>query len=331
MRTLFRKYINGTCSPDEFRQIEEFINKQGNNGQISDLMHPHFSDSMRNAPTIEPNPQLLDRIKTAIQLSEGQKARKKVRRLTLALRVAAVLIVALLVGSLLIYTTALSEKVVVDLQTYSSPNGAKASFSLPDGTQVWLNSGSTLTFPGSFGKQRPVSLKGEAYFEVVKSEIPFTVNTDKGKVTVKGTSFDVKAYPDEEFVTTLERGKVEVAAAATNNRTELKPGQQAQISDGKIVVKEVDPQQYTSWKDGKLIFRKAYLPEVAKRLERWYNVKIILDNDQRLEKIWFTGTIEMESFSEVLGLLRATSPIDYTYHEKSRTIKITYSERKTKG
>ena len=90
---------------------------------------------------------------------------------------------------------------------------------------------------------------------------------------------------------------------------------------------EVETEIFTSWKDGQLIFRKEYLPVVAHRLEKWYNVKIELEEDKRLNDIWFTGTLEMETFSEVMELLKVTSPIDYSYNEKTRTIRIKYKQK----
>jgi ferric-dicitrate binding protein FerR (iron transport regulator) len=113
-----------------------------------------------------------------------------------------------------------------------------------------------------------------------------------------------------------------------NNSDEvaLQPGQQANISENKIIVGNVETELFTSWKEGKLIFRDEQLPLVAKRLERWYNVKIELAGDKRLTEIRYNGTLEMESFSEVLQLLKVTAPIDYTYNEKTRTINITYKQ-----
>jgi transmembrane sensor len=88
----------------------------------------------------------------------------------------------------------------------------------------------------------------------------------------------------------------------------------------------VETYLYTSWREGKIIFRQEYLPEVVNSLEYWYNVKIELDDDPRLRKIHYTGTIEMESFSEILELLQITAPITYTYDDKKRIIKIKYRQ-----
>jgi len=145
-------------------------------------------------------------------------------------------------------------------------------------------------------------------------------------VEVQGTSFDVKAFANEGFQATLVEGSVKVKGKNNNNEVTLQPGQQANISGNVINVGDVETELFTSWKDGKLIFRDEQLPSVAKRLERWYNVKIELSGDKRLTEIRYNGTLEMESFSEVLQLLKVTAPIDYFYNEKNRTIKITYKQ-----
>jgi len=217
---------------------------------------------------------------------------------------------------------------VAQIQNIVTPYGAKTNIQLPDSSIVWLNSGSALSFPSRFGKNRPVTLTGEAFFEVVKSEKPFVVSTSRGDVEVQGTSFNVKAFANENFQATLVSGSVKVKADNTGDEVTLRPGQQAVIRGNKINVEPVETDLFTSWKEGKLIFRDEHLPSVAKRLERWYNVKIELTNDKRLSEISYTGTLEMESFSEVLQLLKVTAPIDYTYNEKTRTIKIMYKQNK---
>ena len=207
------------------------------------------------------------------------------------------------------------------------PYGAKTNFELPDGSEVWLNAGSTLSYSPKFKDNRPVKLKGEAFFEVKKSEKPFVVTTDYGNVEVKGTSFNVKAYEQEYLQTTLVSGSVLISDKEGLKEAVLDPGQQACVVNQEISISEVDTEVYTSWKEGKLIFRKEFLPMAVKRIERWYNVKIELDNDKRLNDIWINGTLEMESFYELLELVKVTSPIDYSYNEKTRTIKIKYKQK----
>ena len=257
-------------------------------------------------------------------------ANKKLLNRNVYLRVASVA-AAFIFG---VFATILIEKnynyfdnVSAQIQTVTVPFGARTNFELPDGSTVWLNAGSTLSYSNQFKENRPVELSGEAFFDVKKSKKPFIVNTRYGNVEVKGTSFNVKAYEQEYLQATLVSGAVLVSAPGNNRSATLKPGQQANIISQNINVAYVETDLYTSWKEGKLIFRKEYLPDAVKRVERWYNVIIELDDDKRLKDIWFSGTLEMESFSEVLELLKVTSPIDYTYNEKTRTIKIFYKEK----
>lgn len=243
-----------------------------------------------------------------------------------AASVAAAFLIGAIISTVVIKSTNHETTPIAQLQKIVTPHGAKTNFQLPDGSIVWLNSGSELSFPSQFDGTRPVTLTGEAFFEVEKSAKPFTVSTIYGEVEVQGTSFDVKAFRGENFQVTLEEGAIIARAKNIDKELALRPGQQVNLLGDKMVVSEVQTDLFTSWKEGKLIFRDEELPLVAKRLERWYNVKIELAEDKRLTRIRYNGTLEMESFSEVLQLLKITAPIDYTYNEKTRTIKITYKQ-----
>lgn len=211
------------------------------------------------------------------------------------------------------------------LQKICTPPGARTQFQLPDNSTVWLNSGSKLEFPSHFGEVRNVLLNGEAFFEVTEDEASFIVSSFFGNVEVKGTSFNVRAYHDDLFETTLVEGKVEVTTEK-GDKVILLPGYQSVYKDNQLTDFKVDTELFTSWTSGKLIFNKEYLPRMAKRLEQWYNVKIEVDNDKRLETIFYTATIEMESFSEVLNLLKVTAPVSYSWNAKSRIIKLYYEK-----
>jgi ferric-dicitrate binding protein FerR (iron transport regulator) len=140
-----------------------------------------------------------------------------------------------------------------------------------------------------------------------------------------GTSFDVKAYTNENFETTLVEGSVKVSDK-TNRIVTLKPGQRSIIStNNEFALNEVNTDLVTSWREGKLIFVKEPFANVAKELERWYNVKIELQGE-RLKKLCYTGTIEMESFVEVLHLINTTTPIKSRFDKNTRILKI--SERR---
>ena len=205
------------------------------------------------------------------------------------------------------------------VQEITIPYGAKTKLSLPDGSIVWVNSGSKLTYPQVYRGQRTVSLEGEAYFEVVKSNQPFVVSTKYGQVQVLGTSFNVTAFPNEEFQTTLVEGAVRFLGSM-NQTAVLSPGENLTIgSDSKLNIKDVETDIYTSWKDGRLIFKREPFEMMAARLERWYNVKIDIENEE-LKNMWFTGTIEMETFTEFMELLVRSYPIHYVYDRNTRTL-----------
>jgi ferric-dicitrate binding protein FerR (iron transport regulator) len=246
------------------------------------------------------------------------------RKLFISLfKYAAVLFVGILLTTAVFYRFDPLWQTSADYREVVTPNGARTNFELPDGSIVWLNSGSSVKYATSFRKTREVELHGEAFFDVAKTKNTFIVSTGFGDVEVKGTAFNVKAYENESFQTTLVRGAV-IVRPENRKAYLLKPGQQAVINKQEMKIHEVNTEMVTSWKDGKIIFRKEYLPQMAERLERWYNVKIELADDERLNEIWYSGTLEMESFSEVLELLKITAQIDYTYNEKTRTIKIFY-------
>jgi len=208
----------------------------------------------------------------------------------------------------------------------STPLSSKASFTLPDGTNVWLNAGSTLIYPLHFSdNSREVSLSGEGYFEVIHNEKAlFKVKTDELIVTAYGTSFNVMAYPDEQSSEiTLVEGSIKMENTDMKYSTYLEPSQRAVFSknSGKISKSSVDTRFYTSWKDGKLIFRNEPMAEVVKKLERWFNSTIILEN-RVLRNHRFTGNIEMESLEEVMVLISITTPIKYEYNKDKREMRI---------
>ena len=208
------------------------------------------------------------------------------------------------------------------LQTITTPYGAKTKITLPDGSLVWLNSGSTLSYPIKFSKSRPVSLVGEAYFRVEKNGKPFIVSTDYGAVEVKGTSFNVNAYSDDNsFETTLEEGVVDFKVKGSEKRVTLKPGEQIVKTQKGFILKQVKTKYFTSWKEGKLLFNREPFPDFIKKLERWYNVKIEY-SDSGLDKLWYTGTIEMESISEVMQMISKVAGTTYSYNNKTEVFTI---------
>lgn len=162
--------------------------------------------------------------------------------------------------------------------TIVTPKGGQYQVVLPDGSKVWLNAASSLTFPTSFSgtSTRTVELKGEAYFEVThRANQPFVLNTQMQQLEVLGTHFNVNAYSDERTTrTTLLSGSVRISTK-TNKRI-LKPDQQAILLGQDIQVQAADPTA-TSWKSGTLEFNRADLPTILREAARWYDFELIYD------------------------------------------------------
>ena len=236
-------------------------------------------------------------------------------------RVAAILLLPLLVysGYLTIQNQANNNSPdPVMMQTISSRQGMVTQFALADGTKVWLNSGSQLQFPTRFsGEKREVMLKGEAFFEVTKNEKqPFRVNANELKVEVLGTSFNVTSFDgDTQAEVVLVTGKVALSSEKgqiVKQYSNMIPGQRAiyQKEVQNVFTEEVDVEKYIAWRDGNLIFRDDSMENVVKRLSRWYNVEIII-NDPEIKNYIYKASFRNENLVQVLNLLKLSAPIDY--------------------
>lgn len=327
MKNLFRKYYHSTLLPGEFKEFLSYFNNKKNEISIHGEILPLWNQSLEENENLpEPNSALFKKVKDAIYLNERKILQNKIKIYSYSLRIAAILIVALLISSVVNYQKTSKIEFAAQMQTISTPFGARIKTVLPDSSIVWLNSGSSLTFPSVFGKFRKVTLLGEAFFEVTKNSKPFIVSSKGKEVEVKGTSFNVKSFTEtNSFETTLVEGTVIVRNTVTMKEVTLRPGQHATLTGNEISVKNVETNNFTCWKDGKLIFNKEPFPDFIKKLERWYNVKIEYD-DQKLNDLWYTGTIEMETISEVMEMLSIAAPVTYSFNNKERVFTIKAKE-----
>ncbi|WP_025146538.1 FecR family protein [Pedobacter jeongneungensis] len=202
----------------------------------------------------------------------------------------------------LIYNGTNAGSIAKNINILSTARGEEFQVSLPDGTKVWLNAASRLEYPSNFQglQERNVKLIGEAYFEVAKDKAhPFVVQTERQRIAVLGTHFNVNAYQDEALLkTTLFEGLVRV-----NENMVLKPGQQA-ISDqaGKIYVGEADLDAVLAWKDGFFNFKQVPLPQIMRQISRWYNLEVVYEGNTHTDT--FSGVIDRNaSLSRILKIL----------------------------
>jgi len=220
-------------------------------------------------------------------------------------------------------------------QEISTVFGTRSEFRLPDGTTVHLNSGSKLVFPVEFnGNSRKVELTGEAFFDVTPNpDKPFIVKTTDIYVKVLGTSFNLKAYPESNRIsTTLVHGKVVLeteSAGVMKQLAELNPSDRAVYQNNNKTIQistEEDLDKFIAWKDGKLVFFNDPIDEVADKLGIWYNVTVKIGNSD-LKRYRFTATFTDEPIEQVLDLLSKSSPIKYQIKKAAKLSDKSYSKR----
>ena len=203
----------------------------------------------------------------------------------------------------------------------TTPRGGQYQLVLNDGSKVWLNSASSLSFPAVFtGKTRDVEITGEAYFEVAKNAaMPFRVKTNNVTVEVLGTHFNIMAYNDEAAMkTTLLEGAVKISNM--QNAGFLKPGQYASLNQsGQIsIADDPDAEEAIAWKNGLFQFKDAGIEAIMRQVARWYDVEVSYEGKVPVRE--FTGQISRNvKASELLGMLKYTG-VNYKIENKHITI-----------
>jgi ferric-dicitrate binding protein FerR (iron transport regulator) len=247
---------------------------------------------------------------------------------------AAILFLPILITTLYLHNTLKGQKEIpVEQIEQTSAPGLVSKVTLPDGSEVWLNSGSTLFYPQRFtDKKRRVSLTGEAYFKVkANEENRFEVLVNDLIVSAYGTEFNVNAYNDEPVIeTTLVSGNVNVSSINKDEKNkDISPGQQVLFDKEKktLEIKNVNLVVKTSWKDGKMVFRRANMTEIARRLAWKFNVDIQLEGEEVLD-YEYSATFTTETLSEILSLLEKSAPIKSRIIEPEQSENYTYSKRK---
>ena len=198
------------------------------------------------------------------------------------------------------------------------PRGGEYELVLADGTRVWLNSESRLTYPVRFtGELREVKMEGEICFDVArKEEQPFVVRTADLAVKVLGTLFNMEAYPEDSRVTTtLVRGKVEVAVG---DKTQvLQPDQQLSVEAGRFTLKQVVAEDYIGWTNGLFHFTEASLEEIMTKLARWYDVEFFFTSEQ-LKQLKFSGAFKKyNDLHYVLNIIEELTDVQFAVNNRT--------------
>jgi transmembrane sensor len=207
--------------------------------------------------------------------------------------------------------------------TIATPNGGQWQVQLADGTRIWLNAASSITFPTSFAglTNRIISLQGEAYFEVAKDAAhPFLVISGNQRVEVLGTHFNINSYSDEPTIkTTLLQGRVKVSLLGVSTPAILKPGDQASVAASTIHVQPVDIDEALAWKNGYFRFSDENIQSIMRKLRRWYNIQVQYDPDVSTGGL--NGKISrFKNISQVLAALEATKTVHFKVEGRRVTV-----------
>ncbi|TCD00318.1 FecR family protein [Pedobacter psychroterrae] len=224
----------------------------------------------------------------------------------------------------LIYTADKDVAGKLVFNTIETPKGGQYTVILPDGSRVWINAASKLVYPVRFaGTERSVDLVGEAYFEVVHNKaMPFRVKTAAQQIEVLGTHFNVNSYPDEPAIkTTLLEGLVRIAVdGQINNDRILKPGEQSVLADKRLNIVVVNTEEAIAWKNGDFVFENQTLPEIMRKISRWYDVEIDYQQAANPQET-FSGTVSRSrNLSAVLKMLELTTQFRFRIKGNNITV-----------
>lgn len=322
--TLAGRYNDGLCSQEEKDIVESFCD----NVQV-DSISSQWSLTEEEKLRV----RLLKRITLSIEEFEAvDENRKSILKQYVGFvwKSAAVIILAIGVGYGFYSLNQGTEKtenmpMVVHQTVKSNTKGVKSHIKLPDGSSVWLNASSTISYnPGFSDTARLVELRGEAYFEVKKdSRRPFRVTSGRLVTTALGTSFNIHAYEEHPVRVSLSTGKVGVARNDSKEHVVLEPGQQATGGALGLSVGTFDNRVVLSWKEGTIYFDNTGFDEVVRVLERWYDVDISVENlsdkDRKVLKI--TGTYTDQPLENVLKAIGHSMKFKFTINRKQVTIK----------
>ena len=341
------RFLSGTVTTEEAESLIQHLEEDGNNRLSYFVVKRIWLESINKSK----NKRLVDnsweRLKLRMEESENEVSSARDKNIKFSWRklaVAASISILVATSAFFGFQNYRTSQFGAREHQINAPLGSRSNIVLPDGSTVWLNSGSKLTYGYNFGKkEREVSLVGEAFFDVkYQNNTSFIVNTSDLRIKVLGTKFNIKSYPDEKIIeTTLIKGKVEVKLITTDKSiaplimapnqkliytkkdgsTSLdpiknlkEPASKEDIQEIKTrniqIVNIIDPQEESSWKDGRLIIKSETLGSLARKLERYYNVHISFQNDS-IKNFKYSGTLDEVTIEEVLRALESTSPIRF--------------------
>ena len=306
---IIQKYLQGEASREEKEQLFNWLDESTSNKE-------EFIETKKiwALTSKEKNEEAI----TWDELKPVESKQTKTKTLQVWMRRAALFLLLVSCGAIAEYFISKTFETPVYSQMYTviSPAGQMTNIELPDGTLVMLNSGTKIQYSGDFTKgNRQVYLEGEAFFDVQKDiEHPFIVKTELLGVKVYGTSFNIQSYiEDRAFSVTLIEGNIGILNKKGEEVTKLVPGEKAYYSESEttIDIGQVDTEMYTSWKEGLVTFRNEKLKDIAKHIERWYNVEIIIQKEGLGDERYFGTILKNKPIDQILEVFKHTTSLQY--------------------
>lgn len=322
---LITNYLSGGLGTEELTELEDWLKASPENQKyFRQIREVWFSTIGANEETRYDKEAAFQRFLSKTQVAAEKKVIKK-HPLHKYMYAAAAIALLCLISFASYWSGSEQVKKQFAEMVIEAPLGSKTKLYLPDGTLVWLNAGSKITYSQGFGvAERKLQLAGEGYFEVTKNEqIPFEIKTKELELRVLGTKFNFRNYPeDEEISVSLLEGKVSLKNSLKNNSLcYLEPDQKAILNkrNGELQISSVEAEYASEWTNGFLFFDEDLLPDIAKELERSYNVKITLE-DSSLATFRFYGNFvrKEQSIRDILDMLASTGKLQY--HINGRNI-----------
>lgn len=300
---LLHKYLSGDASREEKDQIMDWV--KADNANRAKLW------SMRRLYDI-----------TLWQEAEN-KVQKHAAKTALYRIVSIAAIFLLILGSGAYITYLHLQLPEITMQTIRVPAGQRVELILADGTNVWLNAGSTFTFPNNFSSEkREVTLDGEGYFKVKRNDnAPFIVNTSSYDIKVLGTEFNVMAYDKSAlFEVSLLNGLVEVFSDATHENIQLQPNEKVYRKNDKLQLSNIEHFDYLLWKEGVISFDDESVYTMVNKLELYFDIKIIIQNESFKTKRYTGKFRTKDGIEHILKVFQLKDKFSYKKDEEEKTI-----------
>ena len=307
---LILDYLSGDLNEKNIRKLNELLAKSDELREYKERIEEIWNGESKEAESFNAKHAFYKFKRRALNEIEKGKRQTRIISLKPYVNIAAAIAVLIIVG-FGAFQIGFRMENQNNPVTIACAAGENANLTLPDGSKVWLNSASSLTYYKGFNKKRRnVYLKGEAFFKVESNKKnPFTVNAQDMKVTATGTQFNVMAYDNENHLkASLIEGLVEVSAG--NKILEMKAGEAVSVDKNSLQFKKgkiTNQNALLGWREGKLIFKNESLASLKNKFERFYNVNINMEAG--VDTIRFSGTLQYESIDELLNILHETQGI----------------------